>query len=63
MVGDPMLPTAGASSPAAVRMAESMPTVVVLPSVPVTTIQGTAGRVARCRRQASSISLHTRMPS
>ena len=62
-VGTPILPTAGALRPAAPSMAESIPTVVVLPSVPVTVSQGTSGRVARWRRQASSISLQVSRPA
>ena len=60
-MGLPTLPTALVFSPAAVNIDSSMPTVVVLPLVPVTASQGTC-RSGRLIRQASSTSPHTGMP-
>ena len=60
-MGRPTLPTALVFSPAAVNIDSSMPTVVVLPLVPVTASQGTC-RSGRLIRQASSTSPHTGMP-
>jgi hypothetical protein len=53
--GSPMLPSAAVRRPAAVRIAASMVTVVVLPLVPVTASQG--GAPGPRSRQASSGSL------
>ena len=64
MTGVPMLPTAGAVSPWAARIAESMLTVVVLPSVPVRVSQGTSGCDESCWiLQASSTSLQVSIPA
>ena len=64
MTGVPILPTAGAVSPWASRIAESMLTVVVLPSVPVRVSQGTCGRAESCWiLQASSTSLQVSIPA
>src|SRR5690606_23177059 len=59
--GSPMLPSAAVRSPAAVSIAASMLTVVVLPLVPVTASHG-AARGPRSRH-ASSGSLYTSRPA
>ena len=61
VTGRPTLPTAALRSPAAVRIASSIWTVVVLPLVPVTHSHGAAVSGSRSR-QASSTSPHTGMP-
>ncbi len=60
--GVPALPTAALRRPAAVSIAASMVTVVVLPLVPVTVSHGAAPVAGRIR-QASSTSLHTGTPA
>ncbi len=61
VTGRPTLPTAALRSPAAVRIACSICTVVVLPLVPVTASHGAACAGSRSR-QASSTSPQTGMP-
>ena len=63
--GRPMLPHALTDAPAAVMMASTMPVVVVLPLVPVTTSHCRGGPVMpdRSTCQASSTSPHTGRPA
>src|SRR5690606_21552718 len=61
--GRPTLPQATASSSAACKMASSIPTVVVLPLVPVTAIQSAGVSCSWFSRQASSTSPTTSRPA
>ena len=61
--GQPMLPQAVTVSPAARRIDSSIPVVVVLPLVPVTTSHRRGAGSARSIRQASSVSPITSTPA
>jgi len=63
LIAVPTFPTAAARRPAAVRMEASMPTVVVLPFVPVRVSHGRREGGTHCTRQASSTSLQQGMPA
>src|SRR6478672_4614568 len=61
--GQPMLPLALTRRPAARRIDSSIPVVVVLPLVPVTTSQSRGSPPARSSRQANSTSPITSIPA